>query len=108
MSIRQIIEKKFNKHTWFEKTWTNKDGEFINEKVLDIDEIANCTDDSVFFNMWTSLKENGDHEAEVNAQLDKLAEKNLSPILKTLREFKGEKGVFERVMIARPLTSTTS
>ena len=29
MSIRQIIEKKFNKHTWFEKTWTNKDGEFI-------------------------------------------------------------------------------
>jgi ribonuclease HI len=108
MSIKQIIEKKLNNHTWFEKSWKNKDGDFINEKVLNIDEIANCTDDSVFFNMWTSLKENGDHEAEVNAQLDRLAEKKLSPILKTLREFKGEKGVFERVMIARPLTSTTS
>jgi hypothetical protein len=108
MSIRQIIEKKFNKHTWFEKTWTNKDGDFINEKVLDIDEIANCTDDSVFFNMWTSLKENGDHEAEVNAQLDKLIENNLSVITKTLLKVKTKKGFLERVMIARPLTSTTS
>ena len=106
-TIKQIIEKKFNNHTWFEKSWQNKDGDWLNERV-DIDEISNCKDDKVFFNMWTSLKENGDHEAEVNAQLDRLAEKKLSPILKTLREFKGEKGVFERVMIARPLTSTTS
>jgi len=106
-TIKQIIEKKFNNHTWFEKSWQNKDGDWLNDRV-NVDEIANCKDDKIFFNMWTSLKENGDHEAEVNAQLDKLAEKNLSPILKTLREFKGKKGMFERVMIARPLTSTTS
>ena len=106
-TIKQIIEKKFNNHTWFEKSWQNKDGDWLNDRV-NIDEIANCKDDKVFFNMWTSLKENGDHEAEVEEQLDRLIENNLSVITKTLLKVKTKKGFLERIMIARPLTSTTS
>ena len=107
MSIKKILDKKFNNHTWFEKSWQNKDGDWLNERV-NIDEIAKCKDDKVFFNMWTSLKENGDHEWEVEEQLDRLIMNNLSVLKNTLAEFKGEKGMFERVMVARPLDSTTS
>ena len=106
-TIKQIIEKKFNNHTWFEKSWQNKDGDWLNDRV-NIDEIAKCKDDKIFFNMWTSLKENKDHEAEVEEQLDKLIVNNLSVIKKTLTKFKGKKGMFERIMIARPLNRTTS
>jgi hypothetical protein len=106
-TIKQIIEKKFNNHTWFEKSWQNKDGDWLNKRV-NIDEITKCKDDKIFFNMWTSLKENGDHEAEVEEQLDRLIENNLSVLKTTLQKYKGKKGMLERIMIARPLTSTTS
>ena len=110
MSILDLLPKYrdvVSKYTWFNKSYKDAKGKWVNEPTT-IQELANCTDDKVFYNFWHAATNDSDTKdaivKECDKQLEQLYEKGCKLIEDTKYLSKDNKYV--RIMISRPNIKT--